>query len=118
MIQAEKIYAKIDGMAILDGGEIQNIGFINSNEKLELKNGEIVRVSAVYFNLNANIKSTDIFLFDRKNMLLYHSFGTNTNKIYVGFYKKILAENDQIKLNDFINLFLFKYIPFKLMNAD
>ncbi len=105
------IFARTQGMVLLDGGKPKKIGGVADAVECEFENGDIAEVICIFFNLVKGHDSTDFFLFSKEDeKLISYSLGTQTDPFFIKMYEGVLLKPQNHELTSFMHEFIGEYV--------
>jgi hypothetical protein len=115
----KKLFAIQDGMVLLENGDPKEIGGISDSVKFELAGGIMIDAVCVYFNLVAEVESTDFFLFSKDDeKLISYSLGKKTDPFFVKMFEEVLSQPQNHDLKKFLSEFIGQYVVEGLMTDN
>lgn len=113
------IFARTQGMVLLDNGKPKRIGGVADAVECEFENGEIAEVICVFFNLVKGINSTDFFLFSKVDeKLISYCLGKHTDPFFIKMYEGVLLKPESNELTSFMQEFIGEYVIGGLMGKS
>lgn len=113
------IFARTQGMVLLDNGKPKKIGGVADVVECEFENGEIAEVICIFFNLVKGIDSTDFFLFSKGDeKLISYCLGKHTDPFFIKMYEGVLLKPESNELTSFMQEFIGEYVIGGLMGKS
>jgi hypothetical protein len=113
------IFARTQGMVLLDNGKPKKIGGVAESVECEMADGITINAVCVYFNLVKEIASTDFFIFRQENdKLIGYSIGEKTEPFFIKMYEDVLSDIQNHDLTKFIREIIAQYVIQGLMGSS
>ncbi len=113
------IFARTQGMVLLDNGKPKKIGAIAESVEYEIECGVSIETICVLFNLVNKVESTDFFLFKKDDeKLISYSIGEKTDAFFIKMYEDVLSDKQNHDLTKFIREFIAQYVIQGLMGSS